>query len=351
LSRRIAVVLFNLGGPDSPKAVRPFLKNLFSDPAILRMPAFFRWMLSSYIARTRAPIAREIYDKIGGRSPILEQTKAQAISLKEALSKIHPDAEFEVFISMRYWTPLAEEVVQDVISFDPDEVVLMPLYPQFSSTTTASSFLSWDRAARNAGFDAPTAKICCYPVDRGFVAAMADFVRKGIEDASATGAPRVLFSAHGLPEKFVKAGDPYQKQVEMTVAAILAELGDLKPDYRICYQSRVGKLVWLGPYTDSEIIQAGVESVPLVVAPIAFVSEHSETLVELDLEYGELARENGVPAYIRIPTVGVAPVFIDGLATLVGQAIVGDAKIISGQGRRICPLDCHDCLSPEPAVA
>lgn len=351
MSRRIAVVLFNLGGPDSPEAVRPFLKNLFSDPAILRMPAIFRWMLSNYIARTRAPIAREIYNKIGGRSPIVEQTRAQANSLQETLSEKYPGAEFKIFVSMRYWMPLAEEVIQDVISFGPDQVVLMPLYPQFSSTTTASSFNSWERAARHAGFDAPTVKICCYPVDRGFVSSVAGFVRQGFEEASASGTPRVLFSAHGLPEKFVAAGDPYQKQVEMTVAAILAELGDLNPDYRICYQSRVGRLVWLGPYTDSEIVQAGADAVPLVVVPVAFVSEHSETLVELDMDYGDLAREHSVPAYVRVPTVGIASEFINGLATLVGRAIESDIAIISGQGGRVCPSNCTDCLTPQPISA
>jgi ferrochelatase len=347
LSRRVAVVLFNLGGPDSPEAVRPFLKNLFSDPAILRMPRLIRWMLSSYIARTRAPIAREIYDKIGGRSPIVEQTEAQAGSLRNRLSEIQPDSEFETFVCMRYWAPMADEVVRKVKEFDPEQIVLAPLYPQFSSTTTASSFKSWDEAARNSGLDAPTARICCYPAESGFVAALAGFVRTAIAEASAAGTPRVLFSAHGLPEKFVRAGDPYQKQVEMTVAAILAALGDAQPDYRICYQSRVGRLVWLGPYTDDEIIQAGADSVPVVVVPIAFVSEHSETLVELDMEYGDLARENGVSVYIRVPTVGTAPEFIDGLAKLVGDAIDSGNGTISGQGARICPADCPDCLLPQ----
>jgi protoporphyrin/coproporphyrin ferrochelatase len=351
LSSRIAVVLFNLGGPDSPEAVRPFLKNLFSDPAILRMPGMFRWMLGNYISWARAPIARAIYDKIGGRSPILEQTEAQAKSLLNRLSEIHEDAEIEIFISMRYWAPMVDEAVKKVRDFGPDQIVLLPLYPQFSSTTTASSFKSWDDAARKSGLEAPTSRVCCYPKDGGFVAAMAGFVRKGIEEASASGTPRVLFSAHGLPEKFVQAGDPYQQHVEMTVAAILAELGDEKPDYRICYQSRVGRLVWLGPYTDAEIIQAGVDQVPVVVVPVAFVSEHSETLVELDMEYGDLARENGVPAYIRTATVGTTPDFIDGLAKLVGSAIDRGNGIISGQGERICPADCVDCLLAETPVS
>ncbi|NQU69651.1 MAG: ferrochelatase [Rhodospirillales bacterium] len=347
MSSRIAVVLFNLGGPDSPDAVRPFLKNLFSDPAILRMPGVFRWMLGNYISRARAPIARAIYDKIGGRSPIVEQTVAQANSLLNRLSEIHEDADIEIFISMRYWAPMVDEAVKKVKDFGPDQIVLVPLYPQFSSTTTASSFKSWDDAARKAGLEAPTARICCYPRDSGFVAAMAGFIRKGIDEASESGTPRVLFSAHGLPEKFVQAGDPYQQQVEMTVAAILAELGGDEPDYRICYQSRVGRLVWLGPYTDAEIIQAGQDQVPVVVVPVAFVSEHSETLVELDMEYAGLARENQVPAYVRAPTVGTSPEFIDGLAKLVGHAIDHGNGIISGQGHRICPADCLDCLLAE----
>lgn len=351
MSRRIAVVLFNLGGPDSPDAVKPFLKNLFSDPAILRMPGFFRWMLSNYIARTRAPIAREIYAKIGGRSPIVEQTEAQANSLRDNLFENYHDLEFEVFISMRYWSPMAGEVVKDVQDFAPDQIVLLPLYPQFSSTTTASSFKSWDECARDCGLDAPTVRVCCYPTDKGFVTAMAEFVRRGIVEASASGTPRVLFSAHGLPEKFVHAGDPYQFHVEMTVAAILAELADNQPDYRICYQSRVGRLVWLGPYTDAEIIQAGADQVPLVVVPVAFVSEHSETLVELDMEYGDLAREHGVPVYVRTPTVGATLDFIDGLAKLVGDAIDRGDGVMPGQGLRTCPKDCLDCLMAEASAS
>ncbi len=344
MSRRIAVVLFNLGGPNSPEAIQPFLKNLFSDPAILRMPGLFRWLLGNFIARSRAPVAREIYDKMGGRSPIFENTEAQAVSLLHRLSEIHEDAEFECFMCMRYWTPMAAEVAKKVKAFNPDQIVLAPLYPQFSSTTTASSFRSWDQAALNAGLDKPTARICCYPEESGFVSALTKSVRAGIEKAAATGTPRVLFSAHGLPEKFVEAGDPYQNQVERTVAAVVAELGDEKLDYRICYQSRVGKLVWLGPYTDAEIILAGSDRVPLVVVPVAFVSEHSETLVELDMEYGDLARENGVPAYVRVSTVGAAPEFIDGLAKLVGMALdCGDA-VLSDHGKRICPAGCGDCL-------
>jgi len=334
-----AVVLFNLGGPDSPEAIRPFLGNLFSDPAILRMPLIARWFLSRLIASRRAPFARASYAKIGGRSPLLERTEEQARALELALAS---DG-VRVFVAMRYWHPMATETVARVAELKPDRIVLVPLYPQFSSSTTASSFEDWDRAARNAGLDAPVSRVCCFPEEAGFVAALIAGTRQAIAECSTTGSARVLFSAHGVPRKFVAAGDPYEDQVERTAAAIVAGLAIEGLDHVVCYQSRVGRLEWLGPYTDDEIRRAGRDGVPVIVVPIAFVCEHSETLVELDIDYAELAETSGVPKYHRVPTAGTDAAFIQGLARLVGLALAGAGPIVSEQGGRVCPAMFGDC--------
>jgi ferrochelatase len=309
---KIAIILFNLGGPDSLEAVQPFLRNLFSDPAIITLPAWLRLPLARFIAARRTPKATEIYAKIGGSSPILGQTEAQARVLEEALGNEH---EWRGYVCMRYWHPLTEAVVRSVKRFSPDRIVLLPLYPQFSTTTTGSSVKAWTAAAGE--LKAPTVSVESYPTEPGFIRASVELVKQGL--AEAKGAPRVLFSAHGLPEKTIKAGDPYQSQVEQTAAAIGEHLGTV--DWSVCYQSRVGPLRWIGPSTESEIRRAGQDKTRVVLYPLSFVSEHSETLVELDIDYRHLARDVGVPSYIRVPTVGTHPQFIHGLANLVKAAL------------------------------
>jgi protoporphyrin/coproporphyrin ferrochelatase len=309
---KTAVVIYNLGGPDSPEAVRPFLKNLFSDPRILRVPAPVRWFLARLISWRRAPVAQEIYAQIGGRSPILPETEKQRDALQGELGD-----DFRVFVSMRYWHPFAEETAADVAAWQPDRVILLPLYPQFSTTTTESFTRAWYPAAAQAGLSVPTAEICCWPEAGGFI----DAVARATEAAIARlpdGAPyRILFSAHGLPKKIVEGGDPYASHVERTAAAALARLSNPNADHMVCYQSRVGPLEWLQPYTEDEIRRAGSEAKALVVVPVAFVSEHSETLVELDIEYAEIAAEAGVPQYERASTVNADAAFIATLAKIV----------------------------------
>jgi ferrochelatase len=329
-----AVVLFNLGGPDSPGSVRPFLVNLFSDPAIITQPNPLRWVLARIIAGRRAPLARAIYAKIGGRSPLRENTEAQAYELEEALG-----IGYRCFIAMRYWHPRSDETAAAVKEWEPDEVILLPLYPQFSTTTTASSLADWERAARRIGLVAPVRALCCYPREDGFVTVVAELVAAALAEAGER-PRRILFSAHGLPEKIVAAGDPYQWQVEQTVERVVALLARSGLDWTICYQSRVGKLAWIGPSTDSEIARAGRDGVAVIVVPIAFVSEHSETLVELDIEYRHLAERSGVGGYFRVATVGSAPSFIDGLAALVRRSCRG---VMSGEGERICPGSFGRC--------
>ena len=314
---KTAVVLFNLGGPDSLEAVKPFLRNLFSDPAIIGLPAIFRLPLARFIASRRAPKARKIYAQIGGASPILGQTEMQARALQEALATggNYWD-EWRCFVCMRYWHPMTEKVVQRVRRFGPDQLVLLPLYPQFSTTTTGSSFAAWDEAVARLGVK--TRRIRSYASEPGFIEASVELLKQGLAEAG--GQPvRVLFSAHGLPEKIIKAGDPYQSEVEQTARAIMAQLDGV--DWSVCYQSRVGPLKWIGPSTESEIARAAADRKAIVLYPLSFVSEHSETLVELDIDYKRLAADAGVPAYVRVPTVGTHAKFIEGLARLVRDAV------------------------------
>jgi ferrochelatase len=336
---RTAVVLFNLGGPDRRESVRGFLFNLFNDRAIITLPQPFRWLIAQLIAGRRAATARAIYDRIGGGSPLLANTLEQATALTEALG-----AEHRCFVAMRYWHPFSAAAAAEVAAWHPDRIVLLPLYPQFSTTTTESSLADWHRAAARAGLSqVPTVSLCCYPDDGGFVAAAVAAIRAGIA-LLPPGVPyRILFSAHGLPKKIVAAGDPYQWQVERTVAALREALAIPDLDSVVCYQSRVGPLEWLGPATDAEIRRAGAEGIGLVVVPVAFVSEHSETLVELDIEYRHLADQAGVPFYHRVATVGCAPGFLAGLAALVRSADVGAAGLRCPAGARLCPREFSRC--------
>lgn len=343
---KVAVVLFNLGGPDRQEAVEPFLYNLFNDPAIIGLPWPLRPLLARLISRRRGPVARGIYAEIGGGSPLLELTRQQAAALERELTA---DGEVRVFVSMRYWKPLSDETVRDVKAFGPDEIVLLPLYPQYSTTTTASSLKDWKRAAAAVGLKVPTRTVCCYPTEPGFIAAEIELVRAAIDRASATGKPRVLFSAHGLPKRVIERGDPYAWQVEQSAAAIVAGLAMPDLDWVVCYQSRVGPLEWIGPATEAEVHRAGQDRVPVVVVPIAFVSEHSETLVELDIEYRKLAENHGVPAYERVPAVATHGRFVAGLAGLV-RAARGDGRaVISERGGRLCPGQWGRCgCTPGP---
>lgn len=335
---KLAVVLFNLGGPDSPEAVRPFLLNLFSDPAIIRAPGIIRGFIARSIVRSREKIARANYQLMGGASPLLAETEAQAKALAPAIAAHSRDMDVRVFIAMRYWKPFAKDAARQVAEFAPDEVVLLPLYPQYSTTTTASSLKAWKSVYKGPG---RSRSICCYPTSRGLAQAHAEAIRDKWITAGKPRNIRVLFSAHGLPEKIVEAGDPYHAQVQATASAIAAQLPELT-DWRVCFQSRVGRLKWLEPSTEDEIRRAGQEGKGVIVAPIAFVSEHVETLVELDHEYAKLAHEVGCAPYLRSPTPGVREGFIRDLA----EAVVVSLGRISGVqpfGAWMCPEGLTQC--------
>jgi len=338
---RIAVVLFNLGGPDDQATVRPFLFNLFNDPAIIGLPGIVRTPLARLISTRREASAQANYALMGGGSPLLAETRKQAAALESLLIGQRPNDTVRTFVAMRYWSPFVAETAAEVAAFAPDEVVLLPLYPQYSTTTTESSFREWRRTYRGPGAERA---ICCYPQAGGWIEAQAALIRTALDQAGDRPV-RVLFSAHGIPETLVtKKGDPYQEQVQTTVAAVVERLG--VTDWAICYQSRVGPMKWLGPSTPEAIEQAGRDGVGVVVTPIAFVSEHIETLVELDIEYGELARRHGVAPYIRVPAVGVEPAFIAGLAEATLDALARGGTAPFGPGCKgdwkTCPRD-HGC--------
>ena len=340
MAERLAVVLFNLGAPDSLESVEPFLFNLFNDKAIIGAPIPIRWLLAKFLSRRRAAVARDIYRQLGGASPLLAMTDEQAQALERRLRERGHAA--RVFVCMRYWHPMSDAVAGEVRSFAPDHIILLPLYPQFSSTTTASSLVDWQRASTAAGLSVPTAAVCCYPVHPGFIGAVARRLRNELERSALSDGYRILFSAHGLPERVITRGDPYQWQVERTCAAVLEAIGGEFQDHIVCYQSRIGPLKWIGPSIKEALEEAAADGVAAVVVPVAFVSEHSETLVELDVEYRKCAEKLGVPGYLRVPAVGTADEFIGGLANLVEEAQL-QIGIACAEGGRRCPPGFGGC--------
>ena len=333
MTEKIAVVLFNLGGPDSKNAIRPFLMNFFMDKNIIRLPVPFRCLLANMIANKRSRReAGKSYGELGNKSPLLENTDVQRKALEKVLKADSRETQFKVFTCMRYWHPMAAQVVREVRDWGTDKIVLLPLYPQFSTTTTWSSLEAWNKAMYEAGIEIPSSMVCCYHENAGFVSASAENIKVCYDQALEDGheAPRILFSAHGLPEKIIRDGDPYQWQCEQSAEAIVKELGIEGLDYQYCYQSRVGPQKWIGPSLDEALAKAARDERAVIVYPHAFTQEHVETLVELDVEYQEEARKLGVPGYYRAQTVGVHPDFIQGLAGLVVEHLDKDGVAPEG---------------------
>lgn len=330
---RLAVILLNLGGPLQEADISPFLFNFFRDKNVISLPEPFRTLLALWISQTRGRgEARKAYGLLGGKSPLLQNTQAQAAALEKELQKGQPET--RVFTCMRHWHPMAKEVAKEVAAYQPSKIVLLPLYPQYSTTTSLSALEDWHKAARGAGLSVPTEEICCYSGNEGFVYASAALIQAELRKAPRR--RRLLFSAHGLPEKIVKGGDAYQFQCENTAAAIVRQLGVPNLDWQLCYQSRVGPLVWIGPSIEQALQKAADDKVDVVVYPLAFVSEHVETLVELDIEYRERAQSMGLK-YFRVPTVGTHPAFIGGLRDLVIDCAGAAA------GERACPARFGKC--------
>ena len=334
-----AVILFNLGGPDKLENVEQFLFNLFNDPAILNIPSFLRYPLAKLISKKRAPITKKIYNKIGGGSPILQLTNKQAESLEKKLNNNKQDI-YKCFVVMRCWKPRAKTVLNIIKEFDPDEMVLLPLYPQYSASTSGSSIKEWNDVCMKNNYQKPTRTICCYPTDTEFLGAHVSLINNELKNLNNF---KLIFSAHGLPEKNIKKGDPYQWQVEQSVSKIVEQLNITNLDWVLSYQSRVGPLKWIGPSTGDEIIKSSKLNKTIVVVPIAFVSEHSETLVELDLEYKKLAEQNGCNNFVRIPALGTKYEFINSLANLVFKSNLSGKGLNFYHPSEKCPDNFNKC--------
>jgi ferrochelatase len=333
MDRRVAVILCNLGGPDSLAAVRPFLFNLFNDPLIVPLPALVRNPLAWLIATMRAKAARANYAKMGGSSPLLAETRKQADALEAVLTNRGVTA--KCFVAMRHWRPFTGEAAAAAQAWGATEALLLPLYPQFSASTTASALEEWRRCST-----LPTSAVCCWPDATSFVRAHAEAVLQTWREAGSPPHPRVLFSAHGLPARAIAAGDPYQWQVERTCAAVRSLLPH-EWETRVCYQSRVGPLEWIGPSTQETIDEALRDRVGVIVSPIAFVSEHVETLVELDIDYRE--RGAALPFYLRVPALGAGSRFVEALADLAIASLERRCPVASQTGVRICPPEFKLC--------
>jgi protoporphyrin/coproporphyrin ferrochelatase len=341
---KTAVVFFNLGGPDSKQSIRPFLLNFFTDVNIIRVPYPLRWMIAQLIAWRRSKKeAGDSYGELGDKSPLLANSMEQILATEDLLNASNTGA-YKSFVCMRYWHPMADEAARAVADWNPDKIILLPLYPQYSTTTTRSSYQEWMRAVKKIELHVPTKLVCCYPEDNGFVRASADNIRTVYDKAALeTGlAPRILMSAHGLPQDIVKDGDPYEWQCRKSAEAMIEATGIENPDWVMCFQSRVGPKKWLEPSTEHELERAAKDGVPVVVLPHAFTQEHVETLVEIEIEYREVADHLGVPGFYRVPTVGTHPDFIRGLADMV-LASNNNPAIAPNVGARLCPSGLRRC--------
>jgi len=349
VSRKVAIILFNLGGPDSKESIKPFLMNFFMDKNIVNLPLPFRAVLAKYISSKRSKReAGDSYKELGNKSPLLENSQAQAQALEKCLNEEGDGNTYKVFISMRYWHPMAPQVVREVQDWAADKLILLPLYPQFSTTTTWSSLENWKKALSRANYKPETSMICCYPEDDGFIEASARNIASVYKQALGEGQNdlRILFSAHGLPEKIIKGGDPYQWQCEQSakkIADLLKEkLGKPDLDWEICYQSRVGRLKWIGPSLDEALDKAIEQGKAVLIYPHAFTQEHVETLVELDKEYKHIALKKGIKAYYRAETIGVHETYISALKDMVLDHL-DKTTIESNTGKCLCPEQFGRC--------
>lgn len=321
MKNRVAIVLFNLGGPDSLAAVRPFLYNLFSDPDIFRLPLpwLTQKLFAGLVSRRRTEEASKGYAAIGGASPLLANTRKQALALTDALAA---DGKFDVHICMRYWHPRAQQVVAELKAAGYAHVLLLPLYPQYSRTTTGSSYNEFQRECARQGYRPRISFVQEWYAQPDYIDGIVRCLR---EEAARFPNPdpadiELLFSAHGLPRKIVNNGDPYERQIRGTFEAVCTRLG--WPRTTLCYQSRVGPLEWLRPYTDDVIrskARAGTKQ--MLVYPIAFVSDHVETLFELGQTYAALAHELGIAHYRVAAALNDDPMLIRGLRKLVKDAM------------------------------
>jgi ferrochelatase len=316
----LGIVALNLGGPDSPEAVEPFLRNLFADPDVIQLGLLrpFQGFVARLIAKRRAPFSRAAYDQIGGRSPILAESTDQAKAIAAELASRGRDA--LPYVAMGCWKPFSSDAVAAMRAASVRRAVAVPLYPHYSMTTTGSSFKALERALR--GSDIELAKVEHYPDAPGYIQALCDRVDDAIAslpEQFRASAP-VVFSAHGLPESYIRKGDPYLDEIRITVTAVSRRM-NLGGREQLAFQSRLGRQKWLGPYTEDALdalAEAGNRAV--VVCPVAFTGEHIETLQEIDILYRERAQKKGIVHFARARTVGCHPAFIAALADLAEAA-------------------------------
>lgn len=307
-----AVVLLNLGGPDSISSVHPFLENLFNDPDIFKFP--FQKRLAKYIANKRAGKVEYEYELIGGKSPINDWTELQRTLLENKLRTV--DASIDVYTAMRYWHPLTELTANEIAKKEYEKVILLPLYPQFSVTTTGSSFNEWKRVFPKLQI---TDYIDSYYNNPGYIKAVSERIDEALLSFPEHLRTKVilLFSAHGIPVSFIRKGDPYLKQINSTIKSIM-QYRDDREYYDICFQSKVGPVRWLKPSIKEKIAElAGADYKQLLVIPISFVSDHIETLYELNIEYRITAERAGIENYIVTNGLNGSETFIDALFELV----------------------------------
>jgi len=320
---RIGVLLLNLGGPDQLEDVGPFLFNLFSDPEIIRLP--FPWLqkpLAWFISTRRTKLSQENYRQIGGGSPLRQITEEQAAALEGQLRKQGHEA--KVYVGMRYWHPFTEEAIARIKRDNVQRLVILPLYPQFSISTSGSSI----RLLQRLWQEDPKLEKIEYTVipswykQPGYLQAMAQLIAQELDQFPNPDAVHVFFSAHGVPKSYVEeAGDPYQQEIEECTELIMQTLN--RPNaHTLAYQSRVGPVEWLQPYTEDALRELGAQGVEnIAVVPISFVSEHIETLQEIDIEYREVAEEAGIHHFRRVPALNTHPVFIQAMVDLVEDAV------------------------------
>ena len=331
---RVGILLMNLGGPERIQDVGPFLYNLFSDPEIIRLPiSSLQKPLAWWISTLRSSKSEKAYRSIGGGSPLRRITEQQARELQSVLRQRGVDA--TSYVAMRYWHPFTESAVADIKADDIDEVVVLPLYPQFSISTSGSSFRELSRLRETDPIfqQLPLRCVRSWYDHPRYLRSMAELISEQIALCDLPHQAHVFFSAHGVPKIYVEeAGDPYQKEIEACSLLIMDELENVlgyKSSFTLSYQSRVGPEEWLQPYTEDILEKLGKEGVrELVVVPISFVSEHIETLQEIDIEYRELAKQNGIVNFRRVRALDTYPLFIQGLADLVEDSLKG-SEIIS----------------------
>ncbi len=343
---RVGVLLFNLGGPETLEDVHPFLLNLFSDPEIFRVPRRIQPIIAKVIAWRRTSKSREYYRQIGGGSPLRRITEDQARLLENELNSGSKEMGFRVLTGMRYAGPRTNTALDELRLFNPDRLVLLPLYPQRSRTTTGSSFREAAALLEVKDPNLPVLAVPAYPEYPPYIEALADTILEGLSKMPDGEPVHLVFSAHGIPQFLVdKDKDPYQIDTERTFGSVMKRLAEILPQRTLratlSYQSRVGPLKWLGPDTKSELARlaaAGIKNILMI--PVSFVSDHQETLYEMDILYGQMADALRIPRFVRAPALNTRPIFIRALASLVRDCLSSE-RVASAE----CPCRCGVCPS------